>query len=94
MAATSKDENRKPNIGMWECLERYLETQEVGKPGQSSLDALICQLTRHLDISQSFYVGDAAGRPRENRRPADHSSDDLYFAKNLDLQFYTPEEYF
>ncbi|TIC15809.1 PNK3P-domain-containing protein [Wallemia mellicola] len=78
MAATSKDENRKPNVGMWECLERYLEAQEVGKP----------------DISQSFYVGDAAGRPKENRRPADHSSDDLNFAKNLDLQFFTPEEYF
>lgn len=40
------------------------------------------------NISESFYVGDAAGRPQ------DHSDSDINFAKNIGLKFYTPEEIF
>ncbi|ESW97430.1 hypothetical protein KL918_001043 [Ogataea parapolymorpha] len=47
------------------------------------------QLTEEmLDRDNSFFVGDAAGRP------GDFSDSDLKFAENLKLQFYSPEEYF
>ncbi|KAJ6092963.1 hypothetical protein N7486_008252 [Penicillium sp. IBT 16267x] len=41
-----------------------------------------------VDIKNSFFVGDAAGRPK------DHSSSDLGFAANVGLTFKTPEVYF
>ncbi|ONM38436.1 diphosphonucleotide phosphatase2 [Zea mays] len=41
-----------------------------------------------IDMDQSFYVGDAAGR--EN----DHSDADIEFAKAIGLKFHVPEEYF
>ncbi|KAF3953223.1 hypothetical protein ACB098_06G077000 [Castanea mollissima] len=41
-----------------------------------------------IDMDQSFYVGDAAGR--EN----DHSDADIKFAEAIGLKFYVPEEYF
>ncbi|GAB4846576.1 hypothetical protein Ancab_025583 [Ancistrocladus abbreviatus] len=41
-----------------------------------------------IDMDQSFYVGDAAGR--EN----DHSDADVKFAQAIGLKFYVPEEYF
>lgn len=41
-----------------------------------------------LDIESSFFVGDAAGRPK------DFSDSDLKFAQAIGLQFYTPEEFF
>lgn len=49
-----------------------------------------------IDKNQSFYVGDAAGRPeiKITKRKKDHSSADRLFAMNLGLSFYTPEEHF
>lgn len=41
-----------------------------------------------LDMESSFFVGDAAGRPK------DFSDSDLKFAQAIGLQFYTPEEFF
>ncbi|KAH9723078.1 polynucleotide 3'-phosphatase ZDP [Citrus sinensis] len=41
-----------------------------------------------IDMDQSFYVGDAAGRKN------DHSDADIQFAKAVGLKFYVPEEYF
>ncbi|KAL6845120.1 hypothetical protein ACP4OV_024615 [Aristida adscensionis] len=41
-----------------------------------------------IDMDQSFYVGDAAGREK------DHSDADKEFAKAIGLKFYVPEEYF
>ncbi|KAL7129448.1 hypothetical protein ABFS83_13G066500 [Erythranthe nasuta] len=41
-----------------------------------------------IDMDQSFYVGDAAGRPN------DHSDADIKFAEAVGLKFYVPEEYF
>ncbi|XP_010251581.1 PREDICTED: polynucleotide 3'-phosphatase ZDP [Nelumbo nucifera] len=41
-----------------------------------------------IDMDQSFYVGDAAGRIN------DHSDADIKFAQVLGLKFYLPEEYF
>ncbi|KAL3859647.1 hypothetical protein ACJMK2_009861 [Sinanodonta woodiana] len=49
-----------------------------------------------IDISKSFYVGDAAGRPEKwaPKKKKDFSSSDRLFALNIGLQFFTPEEYF
>ncbi|PPS02563.1 hypothetical protein GOBAR_AA18114 [Gossypium barbadense] len=41
-----------------------------------------------IDMDQSFYVGDAAGRPN------DHSDADIKFAQAVGLKFYVPEDYF
>ncbi len=49
-----------------------------------------------VDMEQSFYVGDAAGRPdgwKQGRR-ADHANVDRKFAHNVGLKFYTPEAFF
>lgn len=48
-------------------------------------------LTRYipqLDKNNSMYVGDAAGRPQ------DYDNNDILFAKNIGIPFYTPEEIF
>ncbi|OAF71639.1 Ankyrin repeat domain-containing protein 45 [Intoshia linei] len=50
---------------------------------------------KKVDASESFYVGDSAGRflnPLIKKK--DHSCADRIFAMNLNLNFYTPEEYF
>lgn len=49
-----------------------------------------------IDFEQSYYVGDAAGRPesRSIGTKKDHSCVDRLFAKNLGLKFFTPEEHF
>ncbi|XP_020705827.1 polynucleotide 3'-phosphatase ZDP isoform X3 [Dendrobium catenatum] len=41
-----------------------------------------------LDMDQSFYVGDAAGRTN------DHSDADIKFAQAVGLKFYVPEKFF
>ncbi|KAJ7981828.1 polynucleotide 3'-phosphatase ZDP [Quillaja saponaria] len=41
-----------------------------------------------IDMQKSFYVGDAAGRPK------DHGDADIKFAEAIGLKFYVPEEYF
>lgn len=49
-----------------------------------------------VDMSQSYYVGDAAGRPENKalKKKKDHSSADRLMAINLNLKFFTPEEHF
>ncbi|KAK9380241.1 polynucleotide kinase 3 phosphatase-domain-containing protein [Kockiozyma suomiensis] len=79
VAATGKDEYRKPQTGMWElvreCLAKNLQLNDK-------------KITIELDKQKSFFVGDAAGRK------GDHSAVDKDFAKNLGVKFFTPEEYF
>jgi bifunctional polynucleotide phosphatase/kinase len=41
-----------------------------------------------VDNQNTFYVGDAAGRTN------DFSDSDIQFAKNINVKFYTPEEFF
>jgi len=43
---------------------------------------------KKIDIENSFYVGDAAGRS------GDWADRDIQFAKNMNLKFYVPEEIF
>ncbi|XP_033754080.1 LOW QUALITY PROTEIN: bifunctional polynucleotide phosphatase/kinase-like [Pecten maximus] len=49
-----------------------------------------------VSITDSFYVGDAAGRPAKwaPGKKKDFSCSDRMFAMNAGLKFYTPEEYF
>lgn len=49
-----------------------------------------------VDLLESYYVGDAAGRPenKSKKRKKDHSSVDRLMAFNLKLTFLTPEEHF
>lgn len=50
-----------------------------------------------VDMKESFYCGDAAGRPelkKPVKRKKDHSSADRLFALNVGIQFFTPEEHF
>ncbi|KAK9325816.1 polynucleotide kinase 3 phosphatase-domain-containing protein [Lipomyces orientalis] len=87
IAATTKDEFRKPQVGMWRLVKEAHERHLQHRLNQESKD-----VDRHVDVEldreHSFFVGDAAGRR------GDHSSGDKDFAKNLGIMFYTPEEYF
>lgn len=49
-----------------------------------------------IDKNQSFFIGDAAGRPENKilKRKKDHSSADRLFALNVAISFFTPEEHF
>lgn len=46
-----------------------------------------------IDLENSFFVGDAAGRKKTAIKKADHSSSDLMFALNCKLKFLLPEEF-
>ncbi|XP_027186830.1 polynucleotide 3'-phosphatase ZDP isoform X2 [Cicer arietinum] len=58
------------------------------KPGMWQLMEQYFNSGITIDMDQSFYVGDAAGRP------SDHSDADIKFAEANGLKFYVPEEYF
>lgn len=77
-AATESDEYRKPRTGMWKELTKML--------GASSDD--------EVDIKSSFYIGDAAGREKTDKRQKDHATSDRDLAANIGVKFQTPEEFF
>lgn len=59
-AATGQDEYRKPRTGMW---KEMIEDHGLGASGS-------------VDLGASFYVGDAAGRPKTSQRRKDHACSD------------------
>ena len=61
-AATSHDRYRKPRVGMWEEL---LEDHDL-------------EHAEAVDLGNSFFVGDAAGRGASGARPKDFSCGDRY----------------
>ncbi|GAB1597666.1 uncharacterized protein F21D5.5-like [Argonauta hians] len=76
--ATGTGVFRKPVNGMW----MYLQDKENDNIPINNM--------------KSFYVGDAAGRPEKWKKGAkkDFSCSDRLFAININVKFYTPEEYF
>lgn len=59
-AATGQDRYRKPRMGMWEAM---LEDHGLQAEGA-------------VDMANSFYVGDAAGREKTDKRRKDHATSD------------------
>ena len=76
--ATSQDQYRKPRTGMWKRMQQDL--------GLESADS--------IDLDQSFFVGDAGGRAKMDKRNKDHACSDRDLAANIGIKFLTPEEYF
>ncbi|CAG8703016.1 10215_t:CDS:2, partial [Cetraspora pellucida] len=76
--ATGYDKYRKPMIGIWNY---FVEKRNVGVT---------------IDKENSFYVGDAAGRIKNWKfgAPCDWADTDRKFAENIEINFYTPEEFF
>lgn len=83
-AATAHDQFRKPRQGMFSELIKDLQaTSRDEKLG--------------IDSVESFFVGDAAGRPAKTTKTQpgkDFSASDRKFALNARVKFFTPEEYF
>ncbi len=77
-AAPEPDKYRKPRTGMW---QEMLEDFDLESEGQ-------------VDMKESFYVGDAAGRAKTDKRRRDHACSDRDLAANIGINFKTPEEYF
>jgi len=61
-AATSQDRYRKPRVGMW---QQMLEDYDLDTKGA-------------VDMKNSFYIGDAAGRDKTDKRRKDHATSDRY----------------
>lgn len=66
------------------------------KPAPGMWNELLESMYNDVNVGESFYVGDAAGRQKNwaPHKRKDHSIADRLFAINLGLKFYTPEEYF
>ncbi|KAL9050686.1 MAG: hypothetical protein Q9162_006483 [Coniocarpon cinnabarinum] len=79
-AATRNDLYRKPRIKMWEEMLDDYDLDEVG-----------C-----VNLDQSIFVGDAAGREKDEdgMGKKDFACSDRDFAFNIGIQFRTPEEQF
>lgn len=65
-----------------------LRKNNYRKPNIGMWNFYLKQINKKININKCFYVGDAAGR--EN----DFSDDDINFAKNIGIIFYTPEIFF
>ncbi|KAL9592511.1 MAG: hypothetical protein Q9179_006644 [Wetmoreana sp. 5 TL-2023] len=78
LAASARDQYRKPRTGMWTELLEELDLDGEDGP----------------DLAASFFVGDAGGRAARSGGKADHSCSDRNFATNIGIEFKTPEEFF
>lgn len=74
-------------LGMLHALKDIYTSEdvEIGKLHHRSAYSVIDANDGFIDMAESYFVGDAAGRP------SDHSGTDRKWAMNADLKFYTPE---
>ena len=79
-AATRPDHYRKPRTGMW--------AQLLADHGLTAEGA--------VDLSLSYFIGDAGGRTASGNRGAnkDFSSSDRDLAANIGIKYESPEEFF
>ncbi|KAF4321818.1 hypothetical protein BBO99_00004497, partial [Phytophthora kernoviae] len=75
---TESDMMRKPRVGAWKEMVGLLSAK-----GEEAIDK-----------QESFYCGDAAGRPKIAGRTKDFAATDYKFALNIGIRFYTPEGLF
>lgn len=73
-ATDMKDAFRKPQTGMWDA---YVRDFNDGVVVSRSPPRRCRGLITRADMEESFFVGDAAGRPALRNRPKDHSNSDL-----------------
>ena len=66
------------------------------KPGRGSWDMLVKEKNDgvEIDMKESLFCGDAAGRKKTKTRKRDFSDGDKGFAIRTGLKFYVPEEFF
>ncbi|XP_038049608.1 bifunctional polynucleotide phosphatase/kinase-like [Patiria miniata] len=71
---------------------------DMRKPGTKMWDLMVKDHNKGIkpDMSESYYVGDAAGRAKDwaPGKKKDFSCGDRMFAANVGIKFMTPEEYF
>ena len=64
------------------------------KPAVGMFQFLMQHRCVSAELAQSYFVGDAAGRPAMGSHPKDFSDSDYKLAVNLGIDFYTPESFF
>jgi len=74
-------------LGMLHALKDIYRSEgvEIGKLHHRSAHPVTDANNGFVDMTESYFVGDAAGRPN------DHSGTDRKWAMNAGLKFYTPE---
>ena len=76
------------NIQLCDIIQCISWDKSTHKPSTTIFNNWLDQNGLEIDLANSFYVGDAAGRK------GDWSDVDREFAKNMQLPFFTPEQYF
>ncbi|CAM0136906.1 unnamed protein product [Umbelopsis sp. WA50703] len=83
-------------LSMPVMLIAALKKDVYRKPVTAMWDLLYEKVGSDIDLKDSYYVGDAAGRAEgwKGKARKDHSCGDRKFADNIGIKFYTPEEFF
>jgi bifunctional polynucleotide phosphatase/kinase len=91
MAASQRDQFRKPMPGMWYELEKIFRDEGVEIRMFNSVGFVYFNDNQSsVDKDASFFVGDAAGRKYPGGK-TDFSSTDRKWAENVGIKFLTPE---
>lgn len=102
IASLAEDSFRKPRIGMWEIfgelLKERIKSQSESEGGGLLDQRLSLKVDDLIDIQNSKFVGDAAGRIagdfKGKKVEKDWNDTDRKFALNAGLDFLEPEQFF